>query len=124
MTDTLARLNARRAWYVPELSVWGGLEAESVLALGTETDNGSTRIVFHQFPLGGTIQEAPFANLTDHRGNTLPDSISHPVVIPIPRNAIPVALIGPPTPAGFRIAKTTSVPGDGLVALWIIEAGE
>jgi hypothetical protein len=65
----------------------------------------------------------PYASLTDHRGNQLPVSIARPVVIIIPRNPIAVVLVGRPTDLSCRLAR--SVPGaeDGLVDLWIVEAG-
>ena len=63
-----------------------------------------------------------FSSLTDHRGNALPSSIDVPVIIPIAKNAIPVAVIGLPNAASFQVAKTTSTPDDAIIDLWIIEA--
>ncbi|MEW5875313.1 MAG: hypothetical protein AB1752_09050 [Candidatus Zixiibacteriota bacterium] len=124
MSQTLAKINSHRAWYVPGVAVWGGLSAVTMQAIGSEFDDSQTRVVFFEFTLGGMVQEIPYSMLVDHRGNALPESISKPVVIVIPRNAIPVTLVGQPTDTSVKLAKTAGQPGDGLVDLWIIEAGD
>lgn len=123
MNPTLTHLNSRRAWLIRDINIWGVLSAETIDAIATEIDDTETRVVFHEFTLGGASQELAFNTLTDHRGNQLPVSIDSPVVIPIAKNAVPVAVIGVPSPTSFRIAKTASVPEDAMVDLWIIEAG-
>jgi hypothetical protein len=123
MNSTLADLTARRAWYVPGLSVWGDLQTQTIDAIGTETDDASSRVVFYRFSVGGQVQELAYTSMTDHRGNHLPPSISHPVVIIIPRNAVAVAVVGRPSDVACRLAKTITCAEDGLVDLWIIEAG-
>ena len=122
MNSTLTHLNSRRAWLVRDLNVWGSIHAESLVALATEIDDSQTRVVFHEFTLGGQAQELAYASLTDHRGNTLPADIDAPVIIPIAKNEIAVAVIGIPSPGSFRIAKVASAPDDAVVDLWIIEA--
>ena len=122
MNTTLSYLNSRRAWLIRDINIWGSLHAETFDALATEIDDTQTRVVFHEFTIGGTSQEIALNTLTDHRGNTLPTSIDAPVIIPIAKNAIPVAIIGMPSPTSFRIAKTTTTPDDAVVDLWIIEA--
>lgn len=122
MNSTLTHLHARRAWLVRDLNIWGALAAETMDALATEIDDAETRVVFHEFTVGGAAQDIAFSTLTDHRGNLLPATIDAPVVIPIAKNAIPTAVIGLPGPTSFRIAKTTSIPEDAIVDLWIIEA--
>lgn len=122
MNSTFTFLNARRAWLVRELAVHGQLHTDTIAALGAETEGSGSRVVFYQFALAGAPQEVAFASLVDHRGNPLPTAIAVPVVIPILRNAIPVALSAPPTPSGFRIAKTANTADLALVDLWIIEA--
>ena len=122
MNTTLAHLNSRRAWLIRDINIWGSLHAEIVDALATEVDDAQTRVVFHEFTIGGEEQDIAFGTLTDHRGNVLPSSIDAPVIIPIAKNAIPVALIGMSNPTSFRIAKTASSPDDAIVDLWIIEA--
>lgn len=123
MNITYAHLTGRRAWYVPDVSVWGDLAAQTVDTIGTETDDNATRVVFYQFNVGGQAQEIPYASLTDHRGNQLPDSIERPVVIIIPRNSVSVAVVGQPTDVTCRLAKAEPGAEDGLVDLWIVEAG-
>ena len=123
MNTTLTHFNARRAWLVRDLNVWGSLHAETLHALATEVDDTATRVVFTELALGGDLQEIAFGSLTDHRGNTLPETLDTPVIIPIAKNEVPTAVIGQPGPTSFRLAKTTSVPDDAQIDLWIIEAG-
>lgn len=122
MNSTLTHFNSRRAWLIRDLNIWGSLSAGTFDALATEVDDAETRVVFHEFTIGGSAQEIAFNSLTDHRGNQLPSSIDTPVIIPIAKNAVPVAIIGLPSPASFRIAKTAAIPDDAIVDLWIIEA--
>lgn len=122
MNSTLAYLNSRRAWLVRDVNIWGSISAEVLEAIATEIDDGETRVVFHEFTIGGAVQEIAFNTLIDHRGNSLPSSIDAPVIIPIAKNAIPVAVNGIPSPTSFRIAKTAATPDDSTVDLWIIEA--
>ena len=122
MNTTLTHLNARRAWLIRDINVWGSLHVETLDAVATEVDDTQTRVVFTEFTLGGASQEIAFSSLTDHRGDTLPSSIDVPVIIPIAKNAIPVAVIGLSNAASFQVAKTTSTPDDAIIDLWIIEA--
>jgi hypothetical protein len=123
MNTTYARLTGRRAWYVPDISVWGDLSAQTVSAVATEADGPDVRVVFYRFPIRGQPQELPYASLTDHRGNQLPASIARPVVIVIPRNSVAVVLVGRPTDVACRLARSAPGAEDGLVDLWIVEAG-
>ncbi len=123
MNTTYARLTSRRAWFVTGVAVWGELAAKTIRAIGTETDDTATRVVYYEFGVGGQIQDVPFASLSDHRGNQLPATIDRPVVIVIPKNAAIVAVIGQPTATGVRLAQTSTTIEDALVDLWIIEAG-
>jgi hypothetical protein len=123
MNTTYARLTGRRAWYVTDVSVWGDLNAETVRSLATEIDDTNARVVFYEFVIGGEAQAVPYASLTDHRGNQLPADIERPVVMVIPRNPVGVVVVGRPTNAACRLARTQPGAGDGLVDLWIVEAG-
>jgi hypothetical protein len=123
MNTTYAHLTGRRAWYVPDVSVWGDLAAQTISAIATEAGGADGRVVFYQFPIGGQPQKLQYTALTDHRGNQLPAAIARPVVVVIPKNSVAVALVSRPTDVACRLAR--SVPGaeDGLVDLWIVEAG-
>lgn len=123
MNSTYSHLTSRRAWYVPSLSVSGDLRAQTIDAIGTETDDTETRVVFYRFSIAGQPQELTYAGMTDHRGNHLPAVIDHPVVIIIPRNAVSVVLVGQAGPVSCRLAKTSASSEDGVVDLWITEAG-
>lgn len=122
MNTTLTHLNSRRAWLIRDINIWGSLNAETLDAIATEVEDSQTRVVFHEFTIGGDSQEIAFSTLIDHRGNMLPVSIDTPVVIPIAKNAIPVAVIGLPNPTSFRIARSIASPDDAVVDLWIIES--
>ena len=122
MNTTYANLSGRRAWFVPSVSVWGNLQAETIDAIATETDDNATRVAFARFTVGGSVQEITFASLADHRGNTLPGSIDHPVVIPVAKNSATVAVVGQPGNVSFRVGKTAITAEDGITDLWIIEA--
>ncbi|MBI3872161.1 MAG: hypothetical protein HY304_03680 [candidate division Zixibacteria bacterium] len=122
MNSTYAQLTGRRAWFVPAISVWGNLQAETLDSVATEIDDGATRVAFQRFIIGGAIQEIPFASLTDHRGNGLPVTIDHPVVIPVGKNDVTVAVVGQSGTTSFRVGKTAITAQDGIIDLWIIEA--
>jgi hypothetical protein len=123
VNQTLNVLTGRRAWYVPGVSIWGNVVGETIDAVATEADDGTTRVVFYQFPIAGTLQDIEFTNLIDHRGNSLPMTISGPVVIPIPRNTVGVAILGKPGSTALTVGKTEITSEDGLVDFWIVEAG-
>ena len=123
MNSSLTRLIGRRAWFVPDVAVTGDLNATNVEFLVSEHDNGDGRVSFYRFPVGGELQEFSYEALADSRGNLLPASINRPVVIPIPRNAVPVVVVGRPSDRTVRLARTVSTADDGLVDLWIVETG-
>jgi hypothetical protein len=122
MNSTYSYLTSHRAWFVPSVSVWGALAADTIAAAATEVDDSQTRVVFDEFALGGEVQELIFADLVDHRGNSLPGTIDAPAVILVPKNQVPVAIVGTPSPTSVRLAKTIFAPENALVDLWIIEA--
>ena len=123
MNTSYGRLTGRRAWYVTGISVWGDLAAQTLQAIATETYGSGKRVVFYQFAIAGEAQEIAFASLTDHRGNMLPNDIERPVVMVIPKNAVHVVVVGQPTDVAFRLARSQPGDEDGLIDLWIVEAG-
>lgn len=123
MNTSYGRLTGRRSWYVTGISVWGDLTAQTLQAIATETFGAEKRIVFYQCTVAGEAQEIAFASLTDHRGNKLPNDIERPVVLVIPKNAVQVVVVGQPTNAACRLARTQPGSEDGLADLWIVEAG-
>lgn len=123
MNITLTRLTGRRAWFVPDVAVTGDFSAASVNLLVHEFDNPGGRVSAYRFAIGGEVQELRYDSLADNRGNVLPATINQPVVIPIPRNAVPVAVVGRPSSSAVRLARTQSSAESGLVDLWIIETG-
>ena len=69
------------------------------------------------------MQVVRFGDLVDVRGNNLPDNISRPKVIVMPRTDVRVVVAGRETSASFEIAKASKTSVSGLVDLLIFETG-
>jgi len=123
MNLTLDYLRGSRRWSVPGFTVWGNAQSVEVSFLGVEA-GGVDRVVFGHNVIGGHSQDVKFVDLVDSKGNNLPEQISEPAVILIPRNSVPCFLIGKPSSAGFKIARAMGASGasaHGLVDLLIME---
>jgi len=120
----LELVTARRIWFVPDLTVWGqpSLGEHDYLAL--ENTNGTTSAYHGTVSLCRQDQQVRFDTLTDHRGNTLPASISAPRIIPRSRGIEPVFIVGRESTESFRIARESSDPAPVTVDLLIIELGD
>jgi hypothetical protein len=123
MNITLDYLRGRRIWVVPNFVVWGDWSLYSFLLLYTEIGAGSKRIVFGKSTLGGLDQTVNFSSLYDLRGNQLPEMISNPKVIVLPKNEVLCLVVGAEANTGFRIAKLSESSSTGLVDLMIVEMG-
>ena len=123
MNETYAYLTGHRSWWVPDYAVWGEAGAESVELLANEIDGAERQIMFFQFAVGGMEQEVLFADLVDHRANPLPSVLDKPLIVIIPKNPMPVTLLGEPSSSSFKIAKMESSAENALVDLWIVEMG-
>lgn len=123
MNETYAHLTGHRSWWVPDFAVWGDAAAESVELLANEIDGSARRVMFFQCAVGGVEQEVSFAELVDHRANVLPAAIDRPLIVIVPKSSIATALIGEPSSAAFKIARTQPATENGLVDLWIVEMG-
>ena len=71
--------------------------------------------------LGGLDQVVSFSDLFDFKGNRLPEVISHPKVIVLPKNEVNCFVVGTETETGFRIARSTGEGKTGLVDLMVVE---
>ncbi len=123
MSETLVHLTAHRSWWVRDIAVWGTLGAATIDLVANEPENGSQRIMYFRFAIGGSEQDLFYRDLLDHRGNALPDAIDQPLVVVIPKNATAGAVIGKPTATSCKIARPETADHNGLIDLWIVEMG-
>lgn len=123
MNDTLVYLRSRRVWVVENFVVWGSLSAYSGNFLLADETGGDSRVLFWKVDLGGALQEVSYSDLTDHRGNNLPDTIERPKVVVLPKNGVRVVVAGRESNSSFTVAKTEESSLSGLVDLMIFEVG-
>jgi hypothetical protein len=123
VNSTLAYLRGRRLWVVENLAVWGSLVAYTGSFLATEETSGDKRLLFWQANLGGDLQQIGFKDLNDVNGNPLPETISRPKVIVLPKNSVDVVVVGKESNSSFIVAKTEAASSNGLVDLMIFEVG-
>lgn len=124
MNSTLANIKAKRTWLVHDLVVWGTGTSTALELLLAETPTVSGELYFNTAFLGDSAQSVEFGQLTDHRGNSLPATISQPHIIIRPRSTTAAYTIGRETDHGFRIARDSVSNGPAVVDLLIIEMGE
>ena len=124
MISGLERVKSHRMWFVPGFVVWGlpGLEDAEYLAF-EETASVSS-IFFAETDIGDTGQLVAYSQLTDHRGNSLPDTMSAPRVFPRARGEDPVFVVGNENSQSFRIGRNADSSGPITVDLLIIEMGD
>ncbi len=120
----LHSVTARRAWFVPDFTVWGQPSLGEQEYLGLEQVDGTWSVYYGTASIGQAIQEVAFGQLTDHRGNHLPGSIKAPRVFVRPKSCTPVFVVGQESPDGFKIARDPLADGPVSVDLWIIEVGD
>jgi hypothetical protein len=122
MKDTLNYLKSKRIWAVPGVTVFGALGAFELLLLRAEITPSSKRVIFETAILGGTEQVLFYKDLTDFRGNKLPQKLKNPKVVVLPKTAAGAVVAGGESDELFRLAKTSG-PYGALVDLLIIEMG-
>ncbi|MGH8003997.1 MAG: hypothetical protein ACRECJ_04675 [Limisphaerales bacterium] len=122
MSETLNYLKSKRIWAVPGVSVYGTLGAVELLLLRSENTPSSKRIIFETAVLGGVEQVLFYQDLTDFRGNKLPQKLKSPKVIVLPKSAVGAVVVGSESDELFRLAKTSGAD-NALVDLLIIEMG-
>lgn len=123
MNPTLTYLLARKMWLVPGVVVWGDLANFETEFIITENAGAAKRILHSRCLLGGSAQTVAFADLTDHRGNKLPQTILNASVVAIPRGNVGVILQGNVAPDSFRLARVTPSTQAVTADLLIIEMG-
>lgn len=122
MSQTLNHLKSRRIWAVPGVSVFGTLGAVELLLLRSEITPSSKRVIFESAVLDGVEQVLFYKDLTDFRGNKLPQKLKNPKVIVLPKTATGAIVAGGESEELFRLAKATG-SGNALVDLLIVEMG-
>lgn len=124
MLSGLEKVKSHRIWFVPGFVVWGlpGLEDAEYLAF--ESTPASSSIFFAETDIGDSGQVVAYSELTDHRGNTLPNTLSAPKVFPRARGTEAVFIVGDESPQSFRIGRDSESSGPLTVDLLIIEMGD
>ncbi|MCI0330798.1 MAG: hypothetical protein L0196_07590 [candidate division Zixibacteria bacterium] len=122
MSQTLNYLKSKRIWAVPGVAVYGTLGAAELLLLRSEVTASTKRIIFETAVLGGVEQVLFYANLTDFRGNKLPQKLKNPKVVVLPKSAIGAIVVGGESDELFRLAKTAGAD-NAFVDLLIVEMG-
>jgi len=124
MYTGLERVTARRVWFVPEFNIWGTAGWADFDLMVVENVDGVESILFDSISLGETTQEVAFAELTDFRGNSLPDTITNPRIIVRPRSEAGGFVVGEESDLKFKIARDSEAAGPVTVDLLVIEMGQ
>lgn len=123
MITGLERVQSRRMWFVPELSVWGLAGWGEVDYVVAEQVGSTVSILYGQSGLGEDAQLVVFAELRDHRGNILPPQIESPLVLVRPRTSENAYVVGQESETAFKIARDSSAARPVMTDLLIIEMG-
>ncbi len=124
MHSGLEKLTSRRAWFVPDVVIWGLPSLGGVTFLTAEEVGSTMSVLFGKADIGQGEQELVFNQLVDHRGNQLPVLIKSPRVIPRSRDRYPVFVVGQESSDRCRIARDSEAPGAVTVDLLILEMGD
>ena len=124
MISGLETIKSKRIWFVGNLTVWGSQQDAQIDFLITEEADSIQSIHFGSLAIGSSLQQVSFSDLIDHRGNSLPDSINTPRVIPRSHGNNTVFIIGTETDSEFRIAHDAADTGSVTCDLMIIEMGD
>jgi len=120
----LERITSRRAWFVPDFSVWGQPSLGEHEYLAVEEIDATVSVYYGTASIGESTQEVLYGQLTDHRGNALPTVIESPRVFVRPKGSSAVFVVGQETENRFKIAHGADATGPVLVDLWIVELGD
>jgi hypothetical protein len=119
MNTTLDYLRGNRKFLVTDYMVYGDYAAAEGGLLYTE-DIGDKRIIFAHRYLSENEQWVNFSDLYDYKNNRLPENLSSPKVVILPKNDVHCFLVGSESSTGFKIAKS-SPDKTGLVDILIME---
>lgn len=121
MNTTVDFLRSNRKWLVRDFVVWGDNGTFEADMLMTEIVSGNDRLVFNHEFTGETGQTVIFNDLIDHRGNKLPQTITNPEIILIPKNPVGSFILGNVDKISFRISKDSKQLSNPVVDLLIME---
>lgn len=121
MNTTVDFLRSNRKWMVRDFVVWGDNGTFEADMLMTEIVSGNDRLVFNHEFTGETGQTVIFNDLIDHRGNKLPQTITNPEIILIPKNPVGSFILGNVDKISFRISKDSKQLSNPVVDLLIME---
>ena len=121
MCSGLERLTSRRAWFVPEVVVWGLPTLGEVRFVTLEEVGSTASVLYGTADIGPGEQELVFSQLVDHRGNQLPASIECPRVIPRYKDRYPVFIVGQESNDRCKVARDPDAPGAVTADLLILE---
>jgi hypothetical protein len=124
MTSSLHTLTARRAWFVPNFMVWGIAAPGELEYLAVENVNGTLSIYFGMSSLDDGPQTVSYADLVDHRGNSLPAIIKSPRIFPRAKSTDTVFVVGSESNSCFQIARDPETTGPVTTDLLIVEMGD
>lgn len=123
MIAGLERVKSHRVWFVPNLLVWGLPSWGGLELLILEQVDSELTIGYNSIGIGDTEQAVHFEDLTDHRGNSLPHSLSAPRVIVRSRTAASAFVVATESDTSFKIARDPDADGPVTVDLMVVEMG-
>ncbi|RKX21916.1 MAG: hypothetical protein DRP35_03175 [Candidatus Zixiibacteriota bacterium] len=123
MNSGLEAVKAKRVWFIHNYSIWGVSQDAEIDFLAVESVDTVSTILFGNQEIGSSLQEVAFENLTDHRGNNLPQQIDSPKVIPRSLSGQNIFIVGQESDTHFKIARNSDTTESVLCDLMIIEMG-
>lgn len=120
----IEKILAKRSWFVPEFTVWGLPGYGITDFLVVERFNQLTSVFFDSRDLGGAEQDVAFNQLVDHRGNSLPDTISQPMVLTRAKGDQTPFIVSRETGSGFKIARPPAATVPIQTDLFVVELGD
>lgn len=123
MIAGLEKVKSRRVWFVPNFVVWGLPVWAEIEFLAVEKVASDKAVFYGSLDIGDTSQQAAFSDLTDHRGNQLPSTISSPRVFVRLRSQEVVFVVGEESDTTFKIARDPDASGPVTVDLLVVEMG-
>jgi len=114
---------SHRIWFVPGFEVWGLPGLGEVEYLILEQTGSDKAILYGQVGVGDGSQSVAFGDLTDHRGNRLPESIHSPRIIIRSHDENAAFMVGTEKSSSFKIARDPESENNVTVDLMVIEMG-
>ena len=124
MLTGMERITSRRAWFVPEVAVWGLPGIGDLHYLVVEDVNSVKSVLFGTSEIQSSRQNILYQDLVDHRGNHLPETIKSPKVLARSKSQYPVFVMGQETNTAVQLARSPDAPNVVTADLMIVEMGE